>query len=143
MSPIRFDVEQPFVANVTVSAEDIDMLGHANHKSYVAWIEAAAVGDTIARGFDMERFRTLGGVWVLKRLLIEYSAPAFADEALLVGTWPSQRTIFTQVRRSQVFRARDAQLLCRSEALWVFIDPASGRPTPFPEEVLAAFAPMD
>lgn len=143
MSDVRFDVEQPFVARITVRPQDIDMLGHANHKSYLAWIEEAAVGDTIARGFGMERFRTLGGVWVVKRHLIEYFAPAFEGEDLMVGTWPSKRTIFTQVRRCQVIRARDAQLLCRSETLWVFIDPATGRPTPFPDEVLAAFAPMD
>jgi acyl-CoA thioester hydrolase len=140
---VRFDVASPFTISVKVGPEDIDTYGHVNHKRYLGWIEDSAIGDTLARGFDLERFAALRAAWFVRRHIIDYFVPSLEGDELLVGTWPGVRTIFSQIRRCQIFRLSDMQLICRAETSWIYVDTRTGRPKPFEEEVLQAFAPLD
>ncbi|MFN7778573.1 MAG: acyl-CoA thioesterase [Betaproteobacteria bacterium] len=41
---------------VAVGPESIDILGHANNREYLRWMEEAAIAHSTARGWPMERY---------------------------------------------------------------------------------------
>jgi acyl-CoA thioester hydrolase len=122
-----------------IPAEAIDRQGHVNNLAYVAWMQDVAIEHSAAVGWPMERYLALGAGWVVRSHFIEYLRPGFAGERLAVFTWVPAFSQRSTPRRYLFVREPDRQLLAQAETRWVFVDLASGRRRPLPDELLAAF----
>lgn len=127
----------------TVSAEEIDVLGHANNVVYVDWMQAAAVAHSAALGWPTERYRRLGIGWVVRSHQIEYLQPAYAGQQIVVRTWVAQMKKVTSLRRYRIFRLPDETLLAEAQTNWAFISYANGQLFRIPAEIAAAFPVKD
>jgi acyl-CoA thioester hydrolase len=123
----------------TVTADEIDELGHANNVAFVAWMQAAAVAHSAALGWTPERYLELGMGWVARRHEIEYLRPALAGDELIVETHVADMKKVTSRRVYRILRRSDGELLARAETDWAFVNYATGRPTRIPAEIAGAF----
>ena len=127
-----------------IGVEAMDRQGHVNNLAYVAWMQDVAIEHSAAVGWPMARYRELGAGWVVRSHFVEYLRPAFAGDRVAVHTWVPEFTQRSTPRRYLFVRETEAQpqLLAQAETRWVFIDLATGRRRPLPEELVAAFAPV-
>jgi acyl-CoA thioester hydrolase len=99
----------------------------------------AATAHSVSIGLDLEAYRALGVLWVVRRHEIDYLGQAFEGETLEVLTWVETLRGATSLRRTLFRRATDAGLLCRAATTWVLLDIASGRPRRIPRELLERY----
>jgi acyl-CoA thioester hydrolase len=71
----------------TVTADEIDGLGHVNNLEYLKWMQAAAIDHSTAQGWPPERYVEAGAGWVVRTHTIEYLRPAFVGQEIVVRTW--------------------------------------------------------
>ena len=122
-----------------VPGEAIDRQGHVNNLAYVAWMQDVAIEHSAAAGWPMERYLALGAGWVVRSHFVEYLRPAFAGDRLVIVTWVPEFTQRSTPRRYLFVREDDRQLLVQAETRWVFVDLATGRRRPLPDELIGAF----
>ncbi|MGD0382433.1 MAG: thioesterase family protein [Thermoguttaceae bacterium] len=127
----------------TVTHDEIDELGHANNVVFVAWMQAAAIAHTKALGWTAEKYKQMGAGWVARSHTIDYLQPAFADDKLIVRTWVANMKKVTSIRRYQIIRESDRQVLAKAETNWAFIDYATGKPKRIPAEIIGLYKVTD
>lgn len=135
--PARFDwdVAYPHVLPVTVQPEDTDGMGHTNNVAYLGWLERVAWNHSHKLGMTLERYRTLDAGCVVRRHELDYFAPTFAGEQLLLGTWIIENDArLTMWRGYQIIRPADRKVVLRGKTLWVCVDMKHGRPRRMPPE---------
>lgn len=128
-----------FTTRLRVRRYEMDALGHVNNAVYLNYLEHAAVEHSESLGLTYEKYRELGGTWVLRRMDVEYLRPAFGGDQLDVTTWLQEMRGVRAVRRYEIRRAGDDDLILTAEALWVWVSVATMRPRPVPAEVIAIF----
>lgn len=114
-----------FEFSLTVQAADIDGLGHVNNVVYVRWMQEAATAHWETAAPPALRAQV---IWVATRHEIDYKAPAFVGEALVVRTWTGEPSGATWERFIEVRRAADDRLLAKGRSVYAALDPATGRP---------------
>ncbi len=122
-----------------VPAEAIDLQGHVNNLTYVAWMQDVAIEHSAAAGWPMARYLAMGAGWVVRSHFIEYLRPAFLGEPIVIHTWVPRFDQRSTPRKYVFLREHDRQVLARAETQWVFVDLATGRRRPLPQELLDAF----
>ena len=114
-----------FELPITVAPTDLDGLGHVNNVVYLRWMQEAA-------GAHWESVTTreqrAAVAWVVIRHEIDYKAPAFAGERLVVRTRVGEATHATWDRLTEVRRQDDDKLLARCRSVYAALDPATGKP---------------
>jgi acyl-CoA thioester hydrolase len=123
----------------TVRENEIDPLGHANNVVYLEWMQAAAVAHSAEQGWPGAAYHKLGRGWVVRSHKIEYRQPAIAGDDIVVQTWVATMKKVSSLRRFNIVRAEDGEILARAETNWAFIDYATNRPVRIPPEVARAF----
>lgn len=122
-----------------VKDEDIDGLGHASNIAYVRWIQDVAIAHSASCGFDLETYRQLGGVFIVRRHEIDYLRPLLCGNRLALRTRVDV-VMAAKCKRSTEIVLEDAgTVVTRSVTTWGFIDFTTGRPTRIPESIRAAF----
>lgn len=119
----------------TVTRNDIDEQGHANNVAFVAWMQDAAVAHTKSLGWSSQQYKRLGAGWFARSHTIEYLLPAYEGDKLTVRTWVASMKKVTSVRRYQIIRQFDRQVLAKAETTWAFVDYKTGKPTRIPPEI--------
>lgn len=99
-------------------------------------MQDAAIGHAEACG-GARLARELGGSWFVRMHRIEYLKPAFLNDEITVLTWVVDWRKVRSRRRCRFLR--DKTLLAESESEWVFVDAATGRPKPIPNQIVSAF----
>jgi acyl-CoA thioester hydrolase len=127
-----------YVHRHTVTAAEIDELGHAGNIHYVRWMQDAAVAHSAALGWPLERFLDLGAGWVVRSHQVTYLRQALQGERIEVRTWVANMKPATSLRKYEI-RGAGGGLLARAETDWAFIDYARQRPVRVPLEVAASF----
>lgn len=117
----------------------MDALGHVNNAVYQHYLEQAAIEHSEFLGFGPKRYEELGGVFVMRRIEIEYLRPAVAGDTLEVTTWLQQVRGPRAIRRYEIRQQGEEQLLVTAEALWVWVDTKIMRPRAIPQLILDAF----
>ena len=112
----------------------VDQNGHVNNVVYVQWMQDAAINHSESVG-GTRATRAASATWVIRSHHIEYLKPAFSGEELVVLTWVADIRRTSSLRRYDIMRRSDGELLARGETVWVFIDVASGHPLKIPESV--------
>lgn len=130
---------QPFVTQLRVRHYEMDALGHVNNAVYQNYLEQAAIEHSEHLGFTVERYRQLGGVFVMRRVEIDYLRPAIAGDSLEITTWLEKMRGPRAIRRYEIRRQAEANLLVTAEALWVWVNMTTMRPQQIPDDMIAAF----
>jgi acyl-CoA thioester hydrolase len=121
-------------------SSDIDELLHVSNIAYVRWIQEVAKAHSAAVGLDHAEYVRLGAVFVVRRHDIEYLAPAYAGDAILLTTWIAKWGAATSERRTRITREGDGRELVRATTVWAFISMETLRPKRIPPELGEAFA---
>jgi acyl-CoA thioester hydrolase len=142
--PCYIDVTVPLTTykiSLEVTDDCIDGLGHASNIAYLKWIQEVAVAHSTAVGLDLEAFRRLGAVFVVRRHEVDYLRPVLRGERLEVRTWIDSAMAAKCKRATEIIR--EETVCARAMTTWGFIELASGRPTRIPTEVREAFGMTD
>ena len=123
----------------TVTADEIDDLGHASNLFYLRWTQAAAIAHSAVQGWPVEAYRRLGAGFVVRSHRIEYLRPALLGDEIIVRTWVADFRRTRSLRKYQIRHAQQRAVLAEAETLWAFVNFASGRPARVPPELKAAF----
>ncbi|MBW4636835.1 MAG: acyl-CoA thioesterase [Gloeocapsa sp. UFS-A4-WI-NPMV-4B04] len=130
---------QPFTTQIRVRHYEMDALGHVNNAIYQNYLEQAAVEHSEHLGLTLELYRKLGGIFVMRRIEIDYLRPAVAGDRLQVTTWLEEMRGSRAVRRYEIRKPDNDHLLVTAEALWVWVDATTMRPKAIPSVLLQAF----
>src|SRR6476646_3302873 len=130
---------QKFTAQLRVRHYEMDTLGHVNNAVYQNYLEQAAIEHLEHLDFSLERYQQLGGIFVMRRIQIEYLRPAVAGDNLEVTTWIQEMRGSRAIRRYEICKQGYDQLLVTAEALWVWVDTKAMRPRGIPHEILNLF----
>jgi acyl-CoA thioester hydrolase len=137
-----WDVADPFVQPVTVQASDLDEFGHTNNVIYLSWLERVAWAHSTSLRLTMADYRRLGCGVVARRHELEYLAPTFAGDRLLLGTWVQENDgRLTMWRGYQIRREGDGKTVLRGRTHWVCVDLGTGKPCRMPREFVEAYRP--
>lgn len=129
---------KPFTLQLRVRHYEMDALGHVNNAVYQSYLEQAAIEHSENLGLTLETYRQLGSVFVMRRLAIDYLRPTIAGDFLDITTWIQEVRGSRAIRRYEI-RKTDDVLVVTAEALWVWVEPASMRPKPIPQNILDIF----
>ena len=120
-----------------VVAAEIDELEHVGNVHYLSWLLAASTAHSSAQGWPWERYRELGGAFVVRRHELDYLRSAVLGDRVIVRTWVSAIARASSTRSYVIVRGD--QVLMRAKTTWAFIDLARGTPIRIPPELVAAF----
>ncbi|NKC33625.1 YbgC/FadM family acyl-CoA thioesterase [Falsiroseomonas selenitidurans] len=131
---------------IRVYFEDTDAGGVAYHANYLKWAERARTESLRDMGLPhslmMERYNAM---LVVRRIEVEYVAPARLDEALLVATRVKGFGAASLDLSQDVLRAEGEAVLARMAIGLVCVRPDGLRPTRLPppwRTALAGLAPV-
>ena len=128
-----------YVTRLRVDNDAIDIHKHVNNQEYLRWLQDIAIDHTSAQGWPMARYIESGSSWYVKSHFIEYLAPAFLNDEILICTWVAGKTERSSPRRTLFLGADNRQILARAETQWIFVSLRNGRPVTIPEELRTAF----
>jgi acyl-CoA thioester hydrolase len=118
----------------------MDALGHVNNAVYQHYLEHAAIEHLEHWGFSLDRcYRELGGVFVMRRIEIDYLRAAAAGDRLEISTWIEQIRGPRAVRRYEIRLAGSGKILLKAEALWVWVEVTTRRPRAIPQPIIDIF----
>lgn len=134
---------QQFTTKLRVRYHEMDALGHVNNAVYQHYLEQAAIEHSEYLGLNYQKYQELGGVFVMRRVEIDYLRPAIAGDTLEVTTWLQQMRGPRAIRRYEIRKQGEEQLLVTAEVLWVWVDTQAMRPRAIPRQLLEAFDPAN
>jgi acyl-CoA thioester hydrolase len=129
--------------HLTVLPSDIDENDHANNLCYLRWMNEVAIAHSAANGWTAQRYVDLGASWFARKHTIEYLAPSFEGDELIVRTGVSDWHSIRSTRIYRFVRKSDGKVIAKAETLWVFVNLSTGKPTRLPEVVADAFVVVD
>lgn len=118
----------PYRIGLSVTADDVDALGHANNAVYVRWLERCAWRHSEALGLSLDDYRALDRAMAVLRHEIDYLAAAFEGDDLQVITriTESDRRL-RLVRQFTIIRPADGTTLLQARSTYVCIALSTGR----------------
>lgn len=132
-------VSPTYLHRLVAAEGDMDALGHVSNIVYLRWVQDAATAHSDAVGWDYDKYKALGSVWVVRKHEITYLQPAYAGDEIECETWIASFRGASSPRRTRVLRQKDGAELARVITLWALIDMQSGRPRRIPAEMLEDF----
>jgi acyl-CoA thioester hydrolase len=136
-----WDHQVPFVIELTALPQDVDSYGHVNNAVYLKWLERCAWAHSAAVGLPEARCLELKRGMAVRKVRLDYLAPAYAGDIVQVGNWIAANDgRLRATRHFQVIApARDVTLL-RGEIDYVCLNLDNGRPVRMPPEFVARYA---
>jgi acyl-CoA thioester hydrolase len=122
---------------IVVSAEHIDALGHVNNAVYVQFIEAVAHAHAEHVQMPFSKMQELEAVPMVREHHLKYVGQAKLGDVITVKTVVQSMDGIRATRFNTVHC--DGKLLVESTALWVWINPVTGRPRKPPPPIWEAF----
>ena len=129
-----------FTLELTVEASAIDELGHASNIAYVRWVQDVAKTHSEAVGWDHDRYKTFGAVFVVRRYELDYVGSAMLGDRLRLDTYVESWSAASSVRKTKILRASDDKVLFHASTVWALVSTTTGRPTRIPAEIREAFS---
>jgi acyl-CoA thioester hydrolase len=127
---------EKFKTLLRVRHYEMDALGHVNNAVYQNYLEQAAIEHSEHLGLTLDVYRELAGVFVMRRVEIEYLRPAVAGDTLEITTWLQEMRGSRAIRRYEIRKQNQDDLLVTAEALWVWVEAKTMRPRPIPSALL-------
>ena len=104
-------------------------------------MQSAAVAHSTEQNWSPERYADEGSAFVVRSHTIEYLAPAFAGQPVVVETWVTGFQKVTSLRKYLIRRPDDDKLLAKAETNWAYIGRQHGVPRRIPQELIDSFEP--
>jgi len=120
---------------------ECDPYGHLNHCNYLRYMQETAFDASAAAGYAMARYEDMERYWLIHDTEVEYLSPLRYGDTVEVKTWVVDFRHVRSRRAYELRRAGSEELVARGHTDWVFMNTATGRPTPIPPEMAAAFFP--
>ena len=117
----------------------MDALGHVNNAVYQNYLEQVAIEHSEHLGFTFDVYRELAGVFVMRRVEIDYLSPAVAGDTLEVTTWVKEMRGSRAFRSYEIRKQNQDRLLVIAEAMWVWVEINTMRPRPIPSKLSDGF----
>ncbi|MDF5724639.1 MAG: thioesterase family protein [Rhizonema sp. PD37] len=130
---------QPFKTLLRVRHYEMDALGHVNNAVYQNYLEQVAIEHSEHLGLTFDVYRELGGVFVMRRVEIDYLSPAVAGDTLEVTTWVKEMRGSRAFRSYEIRKQNQDRLLVIAEAMWVWVESKTMRPKPIPSRLSDGF----
>ncbi len=117
--------QNKFAYPLTVTAADIDEMGHVNNVVYLRWVQdaAAAHWNHIAAPALKKTC-----AWVVVRHEIDYLQPARLSDSLIAYTWVGDHAGAKSSRYVEIFHAVNHTKLATAKTTWCLLDAVSLRP---------------
>lgn len=131
---------QPFKTLLRVRHYEMDTIGHVNNAVYQNYLEQAAIEHSEYLGLTLDVYKEIGGVFVMRRVEIEYLRPAIAGDTLEITTWLEKMHGTRAVRRYEIRKQNQEDLLVTAEALWVWVETKTMHPRPIPPALVNKFS---
>ncbi|MCR9181524.1 MAG: acyl-CoA thioesterase [Flavobacteriaceae bacterium] len=125
-----------FKSEITVPKTAIDNLKHVNNVVYLQWVQDVAEQHWIERTDTALRNKI---AWVVLNHFIEYKAPAFENDVLIMKTWVDNYSGVTSERHTEILRKTDQKLLVQAKTVWCMIDKETGKPMRITEKLINKF----
>lgn len=139
---MQWDLPHPYTQSITVGAEHVDGLHHANNAEYVRWCERAGWAHSAELGLEVGNYQDLDRGMAIRHAEYDYILAAKQGDELLFGTWLTRVDgRLNMTRRFQVFRPADGALILRAQWQLVCIELSSGRPRRMPQLFKDIYAP--
>lgn len=136
----QWDFSAPFLLEKQVAAEHLDAMRHTNNVVYLSWVEEIAWAHSRHLGLGWEEYERLGHGMVARRHELDYLAPTFEGDQLLLATWIIYSDRLSIRRAYQFVRKSDGKTMLRGRTQWVCVDIAEGRVRRMPPEFAEAYA---
>lgn len=130
-------IQDLVVKEFTVTAEDIDELGHVNNRVYLRWIEEVARYASDVNGWTTQKYIENGFAWVAREHWIEYLRACVLGDVIRAYTWLQSRDESRCLRRYAL--KKGPKICCVGATEWDFIDLNTRRTTVCPERVAEHF----
>ena len=125
-----------FEYEVTVIPAHVDDQQHVNNVVYVQLMQDIAYkhwNSIMTADKDEQVF------WVVRRHEIDYLAPAFLHDVLLIRTWTGEHTGATWNRHCEIIRMADQKKIITSKSVWVLLDKVTAKPRRIDDVLLRRF----
>lgn len=130
---MNWDFDNPHTYDITVQADDIDELGHANNAIYVRWLERCAWQHSKSLGLGLDEYRELDRAMAIVHHQIDYLAAGYEGDELTMATWIVHWDgKLRMTRHFQLCRKSDGATLLRARTTFACIELSSGRPKRMP-----------
>lgn len=130
---------EKFITQLRVRHYEMDALGHVNNAVYQHYLEQAGLEHSEYLGFTVEGYCKLGGMFVMRRLEIDYLRPAVAGNTLEITTWVKTSKGPRSIRCYEIRVLGQEELVVKAEATWVWVNLENMRPKPIPALILESF----
>lgn len=90
------------------------------------------------RGFSLEGLRQKGFLIVVRRLEIDYKAPAREGDKLVVRTYLKDHTKMKGIFTQEILKEREETIIATADVTWAFVD-LRGKLRPIPDFFREAF----
>lgn len=138
--PFAWQFSNPHVMDVTVSSDDIDVMGHTNNVVYLDWLQRVAWSHSGSLGMDWKAYQRLDRAMVARRHELDYLGASFEGDQLSIGTWIAENDQRLSIlRRYQIIRNSDRKTLLDGCTRWVCVALSSGKPKRMPKEFVSAY----
>jgi YbgC/YbaW family acyl-CoA thioester hydrolase len=105
-----------------VRSYECDSFGHVNNAVYLNYLECGRMAVLERAGFTLARLKELGVFIVVRRIEIDYKAPAREGETLVVRTRLQEHHKMKGVFYQEILNASKGALIARAQVAWVFTD---------------------
>lgn len=130
---MNWDLDNPHTYDITVQADDIDELGHANNAVYVRWLERCAWQHSKSLGLGLDEYRELDRAMAIVHHQIDYLAAGYEGDELVMATWIVHwDKKLRMTRHFQLCRKSDGATLLRARTTFACIELSTGRPKRMP-----------
>lgn len=145
MKALPWDRPDPYLIEVTVQDQHIDLMRHTNNVVYLQWLEDLAWAHSVALGLGPKEYEALGHGMVVRQHELTYLQATRLGERLALATWITQADKLSLRRHYQYIRADDGATVFRGQTHFVCVDIAQGRvrrmPAAFFDTYVAAVVP--
>jgi acyl-CoA thioester hydrolase len=127
-----------FTWPVRIYWEDTDAGGVVYHASYLRFLERARTEWLRAQGIDQTQVRdSLGVVFVVRDLSIEYLAPGRLDDELVIEIETVERRSASMTFAQRILRRIDGVVLTRARVRAACVNAADFKPSRIPDTLFA------
>lgn len=123
-----------FEWEIKITKDMIDRNNHVNNVVYVQLMQDIAIMHSESTG-GTEKVFSMDATWVARSHKIEYLAPAFLDDEIIISTWIENIKKVSSLRRYSFIKKTDSKILAKGETEWILVDTNSGRPKKIPDDL--------
>lgn len=130
----------PHVLPITTRWMDNDVYGHVNNVVYYSYFDTVVADWLIRQGFlDIARSPVIG---LVVETLCRYFSPVAFPDAVHAGLRVARLGNSSVRYEIALFRNDDDLAAAQGHFVHVYVDRATGRPVPLPDELRRALAPL-